>query len=1187
MKKKLLFVIALFTIVFTCKNVYAFDVNNYKYRDLCGYYEIAGFHSDGSIVQVACYTDYYEAKAFMRNNGARDLAMMTKVNGETKIVDANRALLDLSVNPTTLTYFYENKELTGRQYTYMDTGSLYGGVDGGLVDTGFSYTKGVYTARVRTGNFTGWISQEAFEIVPVTWLKSYSNYTVTNDSIRHNYVTKIQNDYKSSGGSTIGPKPEMLSPGTYYSFDGHYFYNDIETLTMDYRNDSYNNSVNKNNPYYNYYMYLSNHTKTAYSSINIDEYIRNNLGYYGDVYGHKASDGTSRLYGSGTFFYYAQEKYGVNALLALSLSRNETGNGRSSLSINKNNGFGLNAVDSNPTEAANWYATFQSSILGYANKWITYGYAHPRDWRYFGPQFGDKWIGMNVKYASDTYWSEKMASNYYNMDKALGLQDYNYYQLGVLLRPSNAYSAPSTSAKFIYQYPEAEDAVVIVGEETSNGEKWYKVVSDLNIDSYYNEISSGAYNWNGYVYVKASDIRKINNGKNGYISPNNVTEYSNKYYEYDLYDQGNTFSPRVGISTKDTQYYYDSSLQQQKGQTLLKDRYVIIYAKATLNGRTVSYLVTSDYFYNQKHWVSADSIKFTNTAYGKVTVDTSDNQYTWVNYNTEDAYYSKISGLYTYTYVPVLSSQVVGNDTWYKVPVSLSTYSNVYGYTLARYSNYIRIDLSTPIVENTQPILYADNKTIQEGDPFNPRDNVSAYDNEDGDLTNKIEVVSNKVNTNVPGTYEVVYKVVDSSNEVTTKTITVTVIENNAPEIIANDIELQEGDSFNPKTNVTAFDHEDGDLTNKIIVKENTVKDTPGIYKVVYEVSDSKGKTTQKEIKVTIKENNSQEETQGNNNSTNPENLTEDISIDELLEKQKDGEFYLEELSWDNNKKTFSISGYLIINGINNENKEYALLLEDKKTEDVHVIDISSWKDSVPYDLGTEDGKSYTDSWFNGTIDFTDISNGDYNLYMMAYDDNNFTIQRINNFFNKGISRRGEDSNHGYNFKVQQKSKLKTIELSVRDELFTTSEAPTSRNMVNGYDEISFSNNKLYMYAYSYDFEGIYNDQLSITRKVIFENLDTYNQEVFDVGSIEGPFELETLDNKDKKYAWYEKELDISNLAPGKYSIQVYTKTSNAANYDELTDASKRLNKQSTINNKKYTVSVNKSRNNRVELTIE
>ena len=1189
MRKKILFIVSLFTVILTCKKVYAFDVNNYKYRDLCGNYEVAGFHSDGYIDKVSCFSSFNEAKNFMKNNGAADLAVMTKVNGQTKIVDANKALLDLSVNPETLTYFYENSELTSRQYTYMDTGSLYGGVDGGLLDTSYSNAKGVFTAKVRTGNFTGWISQEAYEIVPITWLKSYSSYTVTNDSIRHNYVTKIQNDYKSSGGSTIGPKPEMLSQGTYYSFDGHYFYNNIESLMIDYKNNNYNNSVNKNNPYYNYYMYLSNHTKTAYSSINIDEYIRNNLGYNKNVYGHKAGEGTSRLYGSGTFFYYAQEKYGVNAILSLSLSRNETGNGRSNLSINKNNGFGLNAVDSNPTQAANWYSTFQSSILGYASKWITYGYAHPRDWRYFGPQFGDKWIGMNVKYASDTYWSEKMASNYYNMDKALGLQDYNYYQLGVLKNPANAYAQASTGSKFIYKYPEAEDAVVIVGETTSNGEKWYKVVSDLNIDSNYNEISSGTYNWNGYVYVQANNIRKINNGKNGYVSPNNVTEYANKNYEYNLYDSGNTFNPKVAISTKDTQYYYDSSLQQRKGQTLLKDRYVMVFAQATLNGRAVSYLVTSDYFHDQKHWVSADSIKFTNTSYGRVTVDTSDNQYTWVNYNTEDKLYSKISGLYTYTYVPVLSSQRVGNDTWYKVPVSLSDNNNVYGYTLASYSNYIRVDLATPIIENTKPVIVAENKTIEEKDSFNPKDKVTAYDNEDGDLTNKIEVVSNKVDTNNPGNYEVVYKVQDSMNEVATKTITVTVKENSAPEIIANDKTIIEGEEFDELKEVTAKDKEDGDLTSKIKVKENTVKETQGTYKVVYEVSDSKGKTTTKEIKVVVKEQSIEEKPKDiNPESTKIEEDINDYDIDELLEKQKDGQFNLESLEFNKNTKKFSISGYLIIDGVDNIDKEYALVLVNKNDEDkTYAVNIDSWTKDIPYNLGTVDGHNYEDIWFKGNIDFTDIPNGDYDLYMLGANENSFTIQLVDNFFGVDISKRGEDANHGYNFKVRSDLRTQQIELNIRDELYTTSVSPTYRDMVNEFDTILFKNNKLYLKGYSYNYGGTYKEQLNITRKLLLENTSTYKQEVFELGSSKGLFDIKTKDNKDKTYAWYENEIDLSKLEKGVYSLQVYTKTIDAEDYGEITDMFEELNEKATIGDKNFIITYNKNKQDRIELTIK
>ena len=1169
MKKNLLIITIIFTLFFTCKNVYAFDINNYRYRDLCGNYEVSGFHADGYIDKVACFDNYNKAKEFMISNGAADLAIMTRVNGSVKIVDANVALLDLSVNPTTLTYFYENSELTGRQYTYMDTGSLYGGVDGALLDSSWSNTYGKWTAKVRIGNFTGWIPSEAYEVVPITWVHSLSSYTITNESIKHNYVNKIQDYYSGSRGSYIGPKPEMLNTGNYYSYDGHYFYNDLETMLRDYRKGNYNNSINKDNAYYNYYMYLSNHTKTSYSSINIDEYIRNNMGYKKDVYGHKKSDGTSRLYGQGTFFYYAQEKYGVNAILSLSLSRNETANGTSSLSINKNNGFGLNAVDSNPTQAANWYASFSSSILGYANKWITYGFASADDWRYFGPQFGDKWIGMNVKYASDTYWSEKMASNYYNMDKALGLQDYNYYQLGVLKNSADAYRSPSNHT-VVYKYPEAEDAVVIIGEETHNGTKYYKVMSDYNLDANGNRLYSGDYNWNSAVYVKASDIKKINKGKNGYISPNSVYEYEDANYRYDLYDQNNKLNLRVAQTLKNTPYYYDSTLTQQTGSTLLKDRYIVVYTVAYKNNQPVAYLVTSDYYYDQKHWISADSIKFVDIPYGTVTVDTNDNQYTWVNYNTEDAYYSKISGLYTYSHVPVLEKKQVGNDLWYKVPVSLTTNDNVYGYTLSKYSNYIKIELSSPIVENILPVINAEDKDLYVNEEFDALKDVTANDNEDGDLTNKIIITENTVNNKVAGTYKVTYKVVDSSNGETTKTIKLTVLENNAPVINASNKTLYVGDKFNELENVTATDKEDGDLTHKIIVLENTVNtNAQGTYKVSYQVTDSRNKTTTKDITVTIKE------------KVEDPIDDEDIDIDELLEHKLDGEFYLDNLKWDNNTKKFIISGYQIIMDIDNTNKENVLVLFNKNTEEVYIIEINNWKDNVPFNIG------YKDAWFKGEIDFTEIPNGDYDLYMMSYVDDYYTINLVDNYFNQDIDRRGEDNSHGYNFKVQQKSKAKEITLNVRDELYTISESPTSRNMVNGYEDIKFKNNKLYMYGYSYDYEGIYSDELLVNRKLIIENTSNYSQKVYDLGAKKGPFLIETQDKKDKSYAWYEKEIDISELEKGNYSIYIYTKTSNAENFDELIDIFRSVNDTMTINNKTYTIKFNKDRNKRIEITVK
>ena len=1184
-KKKLLLIAILLFAIFSYKNVYAFDSSNYKDKDLCGKYEVAGFHSDGQIDTVKCFEDFNEAKNFMKTNGANDLALLNKVNGETKIIDANVALVDLAANQEILTYYYTDKEATW-SYTYMDNGSLYGGVDGALLDGGWSTKHSTWMAKVRIGNFTGWIELPTYEIVPITWVKSSSSYTVTDTDIRHNYVAKIQNNYYGGAGSTIGPKPEMLNPGTYYSYDGHYFYNNLETMIKDYRNNNYSNAVNKDNVYYNYYMYLSNHTRTTYSSINIDEYIRKNMGYYRDVYGTTAGEGASRLYGKGTFFYYAQEKYGVNAILALSLSRNETANGRSYLSINKNNGFGLDAVDSDPINGARWYPTYASSILGYASKWVTYGYAHPSDWRYYGPQFGDKLTGMNVKYASDAFWSEKMASNYYYFDKAFGMQDYNYYQLGVVTGPTAAYKDPSTSSKHVYTYPENGDGLVIVDEVVINSEKWYKVVSDLNIDSNYNEVTSGYYNWNGYVYIKANGIIKINNGKNGYISPNSVFEYQDKDYEYDLHVENNEFKPGVAISTKNTDYYYDSTLTSKIDKKLLKDRYVMVFATALENNTPVAYLVTSNYWYDQKHWVSADSIKLTSTTYGKVSVTTESNSYTWVNYNTEDASYSIISGLYSYTYVPILESLKVGNDTWYKVPVNLSGNDNVYGYTLAEASN-VKITTSKAVAPNSKPVINAQDKTIDENDTFDPKANVTAADTEDGDLTSSIEVTENTVNTKVAGTYKVTYKVTDSANQSVTKTITVIVKANNAPVINASDKTIIVNDTFDPKANVTATDTEDGDLTSSIEVTTNTVNNkVAGTYKVIYSVTDSKGKTTTKEIKVVV---NAQETT------TTLEGIDlASLNISGTNFTQKDSIFYFDYLKESNGK--LEIKGYNVIKGIDNnlnKNIKYILKIQSLNNNEVYaqLLNRITDKNEMNRPVNSQDSQDYTYSWFKGNIEFANIANGDYKMYIISIsEDNYYSVSLISNKVLKtqAASYQGDKyvttRNNYYDNSIP-------LELIVRSEKIGNKTAKSSYNIYNQYRVLEFTDNKLHLKGTSYSYGMNLGKNTNVERKIIFEDTTSYQKYTFDLGSTDqGLYQAGTTlgDNQPKDKAWFDATIDINNLPKGNYAIYIST-ISNVSDYGEFTEALGRDVSKITklINNKTYSFALVKDKRYRLELNVK
>ena len=119
------------------------------------------------------------------------------------------------------------------------------------------------------------------------------------------------------------------------------------------------------------------------------------------------------------------------------------------------------------------------------------------------------------------------------------------------------------------------------------------------------------------------------------------------------------------------------------------------------------------------------------------------------------------------------------------------------------------------LVMNSVPVITAEDITLTVEDKFDPKDGVTAWDEEDEDLTDKIEITYNDVDTKKAGLYKVIYKVTDSDGATVTKTITVTVNPkmetlNAIPTISAKDVTLTAGDSFDAKKNVAAADAEDG-----------------------------------------------------------------------------------------------------------------------------------------------------------------------------------------------------------------------------------------------------------------------------------------------------------------------------------------------------------------------------------------
>ena len=346
-----------------------------------------------------------------------------------------------------------------------------------------------------------------------------SHYKVEDGYLYHIYY------YGTNGSSKqrVGKKPSYLNTGTtYYSYDGHYFYTSYPTMIKDYQNSntSYPNAVNKSNPFYNYYQFLSHRSKTTLTASNFNA-----------ITNDKAGSSSSKMKNMGQYYIENQNTYGTNALLMFGVSGNESAWGTSAIAMDKNNLFGHGAVDSNPYYGANGYANPQTSIKYHAEKFISNGYLDNEDWRYNGGHLGDKLSGINVRYASDPYWGEKAASvnYYYNYGS-----DYNKYTIGIINGQQKSYklykepnstvthTLGSGNSPRTYNLP-----VIILDTVTVSGKKWYKIQSDTALNSSRTDTDwDNKYSFSrDYLYIPASDVTIVTNGSDSSTSDGNSSTY--------------------------------------------------------------------------------------------------------------------------------------------------------------------------------------------------------------------------------------------------------------------------------------------------------------------------------------------------------------------------------------------------------------------------------------------------------------------------------------------------------------------------------------------------------------------------------------------------------------------------------------------------------------------------------------
>ena len=338
-------------------------------------------------------------------------------------------------------------------------------------------------------------------------VQSPSYYANENGTLVH-YLT---NNVRSTSYSKmiVGKAPSWMKANTrYYSYDNIYFYLDWRNIRVDGKG-----AVNASKPFYNYYQYLPFRTSSNLTATQINSYTKSH-GYTSLPSKYPAASHQSQLVNAGKYFVAVQNKYGINGALQYAMGIHESGWGRSSLSINKNNLFGMNATDNNPYGNGTSFDSVEKGINYHADRYLSWGYTDPvSDWRYFGSHVGNKGSGMNIKYASDPFWGEKIAGWYYRFDQESGLKDYDYYAIGIKQTNDkyNVRSAASATASTYYQTYNQKSNLLISDYPvvlTGASGDFYRIKTDTPIVGGVAKFN-GQYRWadtNGYLSKSAIDV---------------------------------------------------------------------------------------------------------------------------------------------------------------------------------------------------------------------------------------------------------------------------------------------------------------------------------------------------------------------------------------------------------------------------------------------------------------------------------------------------------------------------------------------------------------------------------------------------------------------------------------------------------------------------------------------------------
>ncbi|MBR3692901.1 MAG: glucosaminidase domain-containing protein [Erysipelotrichales bacterium] len=659
-------------------------------------------------IEDGCYDSYNEAVARAESMDGDEkevpIVIALSSNGE-RIAYAKYGVVYLNNSSSSATFGIYTEPNSVLRKTYVNATSQQDALLVDMANIGWAkITMAGVTGYLKLTNASGTFIHE---IIPLPFLDittteyddaSFEGYRITRYGASATDSTAMflevlqgtRNSYLSHSG--LADKPRFMDEEeVYYSYDGHYFYDNLVDMIDDAREESYDYALN-DEPYYNYYQYLPARGKTNMSATDFNTFLITNKPTAGDQvtycytssgnttgcsssHAYKYSGPSSILYNNAEAFLQGQDNYGVNAAMIYVKAALEGAYGMSTIARAKYNPFGVNAVDSAPFSSATKYSSVYEGVESQFKKVISLGYANPYDsgGRYNGSHTGDKNSGMNTLYASDPNWGFKLASLYRSLDIMSGFKDINYYQLAVTTTPKAVIYEDSSAKKEKvvlqhyntinnYVFDNVDIPLIIVDSISKNGKKMYKVVVDTPSDQ-----SNGYYYYDSadYGYIYASDVYLINEARDGYQDPKDVGD-SNVSTTVSI----ETFETPIVVSNSTSTKLYDSYRTDiVSGYTSISKGLEFVAVRAATTNNTKYYEVIVDYTKSpyRTQWMLAKDAKVEEDVSLVITQASS------LNCRESASTKSESLGLVKTERSPMIyvgkttGDTVNGESTWYKV----------------------------------------------------------------------------------------------------------------------------------------------------------------------------------------------------------------------------------------------------------------------------------------------------------------------------------------------------------------------------------------------------------------------------------------------------------------------------------------------------------------------------------------